>query len=300
MPYTLTGYADRTYLHKVTVFMTACRQENPLAGLWDVGDLQWWWRDDEYADPAMQMFWEDHQGVVGGFVLLSQAYQDASYEILPHLGQGPIAQDIVAWGLHRLRGMAAAAPPSSPYTLCIRHDHQTFQQLADSLGFQATGEALVQTILDTRAGLPAVPLPAGYQVRSIQPGDLAGGKPPVLHISSAMYRRVQETSLYRDDMHLVVVAPDGRIAAGCICWVDHMNGIGVFEPVRTQEGFERRGLARAMMAEGLRRMAACGVRWAKVSHYRHNTAAAALYRAVRFRATFARLVYAYWEPTGTL
>jgi hypothetical protein len=51
-----------------------------------------------------------------------------------------------------------------------------------------------------------------------------------VHISAAMYRRVQETTLYRADMHLVVVAPDGRIAAECICWVDPVNSIGVFEP----------------------------------------------------------------------
>src|SRR5712691_12384599 len=70
MPYIMTGYGDVAYLHKVTEFITACRQEDPLAGMWDVGDLQWWWRDDEYTDPTMQMFWEDHQGTIGGVVLL--------------------------------------------------------------------------------------------------------------------------------------------------------------------------------------------------------------------------------------
>jgi hypothetical protein len=134
----------------------------------------------------------------------------------------------------------------------------------------------VQTILDLRAGLPAMPIPAGYQVRSLRQGDLTEGKPPVLRISAAMYRRIRDTPLYREDMPLVVVAPDARIAAECICWVDPINGIGIFEPVRTQEGFQRRGLARAMMAEGLCRMAACGVRWAKVSHFQSNTGAAAL------------------------
>jgi ribosomal protein S18 acetylase RimI-like enzyme len=265
-----------------------------------VGDLQWWWRDDEYADPTKQVFWENRRGTTGGFVLLSQAYRSLDYEILLRLGQSPIVQDIVAWGLHRLCELAEADPSQSPYTLFMRQDHQTFHHMARHLGFRATEEALVQTILDLRTGILAVPVPAGYQVRSIQPGDLVAGKPPVLHISAAMYRRVQETSLYREDMHLVVVAPDTRIAAECICWVDPVNGIGVFEPVRTQEGFERRGLARAMMAEGLRNMAARGVRWAKVSHYRCNTAAAALYRAVGFREIFARLVYAYQKPARTM
>jgi mycothiol synthase len=251
MPYSMTGYGDVAYLHKVTEFMTACRQEDPLAGMWDVGDLHWWWRDDEYADPTMQMFWEDRQGTIGGVVLLSQAYRSVDYEILPRLGQGPIAQAIVGWGLHRLRAMAEATPSPSLYTVFIRHDHQTFQQMAQRLGCQVTGEALVQTVLDLRAGLPAMPIPEGYQVRSLRQGELAEGKPPVLHISAAMYRRIRNTPLYRENMHFVVVAPDTRIAAECICWIDPINGIGVFEPVRTQEGFQRRGLARAMMGESL-------------------------------------------------
>lgn len=263
------------------------------------GDLQWWWRDDQYADPNMQMFWEDGQGTIGGFVLLSQAYHSFDYEILPRLGQGPIAQNIVGWGLHRLREMAECAPCQHPYTLFVRHDHKTFQKMAQRIGCQATGEALVQTVLDLRAGLPAIPVPGGYQVRSIQQDDLIEGKPPVLHISAAMYRRLRDTPRYDEDMHLVMVAPDTRIAAECICWVDHINGIGIFEPVRTREGFQRRGLARAMMAEGLRKMAASGARWAKVSHFQSNTAAASLYRAIGFHEAFSRIMYAY-RKAGTV
>ena len=74
---------------------------------------------------------------------------------------------------------------------------RSFQQLAHRRGVQATGEALVQTVLDTQAGLPVVSVPTGYQVRSLQPGDLTGGNPPVLHISAAMYRRVQCDNLKR-------------------------------------------------------------------------------------------------------
>jgi hypothetical protein len=81
MPYTRVGYSDHTYLHKITEFMTACRQEDPLVRMWDVGDLQWWWHNDEYADPTKQVFWANQQGMIGWFVLLSQAYRSLGYDM---------------------------------------------------------------------------------------------------------------------------------------------------------------------------------------------------------------------------
>ena len=48
------GYSDYDYLEKVTDFLVACRREDPLGGMWDAGDLQWWWREDLYGDPANQ------------------------------------------------------------------------------------------------------------------------------------------------------------------------------------------------------------------------------------------------------
>jgi hypothetical protein len=89
MPYIMTGYGDVAYLLKVTEFMTACRQEDTLAGMWDVGDLPWWWRDDEYADPTMQMFWEDRQGTIGGFVPLSQGTAVSTMKSCRVLGRDP-------------------------------------------------------------------------------------------------------------------------------------------------------------------------------------------------------------------
>ena len=293
MTYTPRGYSDWEYLHKATDFLTYCRREAPLGGLWDMGDLQWWWRDDQYGDPTQQMFWEGKHGSVVGLVLLSKSYRDATYELLPSIGQGPMAQEVVSWGLNSLREMAASASDSDPYTICIRDDHSTFVEMAEHLGFRETGEALVQTVLDVRRGVHDQPMPEGYEVRSIRPADEIAGGPPVLDISPAMLGRVRNTPSYREDMHLVVVTPDEQIAAECICWIDQVSKVGLFEPVRTVEEFQRRGLGRAMMAEGLRRMTAEGVSWAKVSHYRSNIAAAALYRSVGCHEVHTRRFYSY-------
>ncbi len=64
-----------------------------------------------------------------------------------------------------------------------------------------------------------------------------------------------------------------------------MNAVGLFEPVDTHPDFQRKGLGKAVMAEGMRRMKAAGMRRAIVGFDPNNVAALALYTSLGFRAT---------------
>ncbi len=88
------------------------------------------------------------------------------------------------------------------------------------------------------------------------------------------------------ERELVVVAPDGRFAAFLVYWLDPASRSGLFEPVGCHREYQRRGLATALMVEGLRRMVAAGMRSAIVKHNSDNPAAAALYRSVGFRTRY--------------
>ena len=48
-------------------------------------------------------------------------------------------------------------------------------------------------------------------------------------------------------------------------WHDTITGVGLVEPVRVEEEFARRGLARAMLTAGLERLVPLGARRAKIS-----------------------------------
>jgi ribosomal protein S18 acetylase RimI-like enzyme len=56
----------------------------------------------------------------------------------------------------------------------------------------------------------------------------------------------------------VAVAPSGTFASFAIVWLDEANAIGMFEPVGTHPDHRRRGLAKAVLCEGLRRLEALG------------------------------------------
>lgn len=94
------------------------------------------------------------------------------------------------------------------------------------------------------------------------------------------YPDVQRAPLYRRDLDLVAVAPDGELAAFCTVWFDDVTRWGAFEPVGTHPAHQRRGLGRAVMCEGLRRLARLGATHATVGSY--STAAHALYESVGF------------------
>ena len=92
------------------------------------------------------------------------------------------------------------------------------------------------------------------------------------------YRNILFAPLYRRDLDLVAVAPDGSIAAFCAIWFDDVTRSAYFEPVATVPAHQRRGLAKALMSEGLQRLQRMGALTAFVSGY--SVAANALYQAV--------------------
>ena len=66
--------------------------------------------------------------------------------------------------------------------------------------------------------------------------------------------------LFRKDLHLVAVAPDGSFAAHVGMTYDEANRRGLYEPVCTHPDHRRHGLAQALMFEGMHRIKALGAR----------------------------------------
>jgi mycothiol synthase len=72
------------------------------------------------------------------------------------------------------------------------------------------------------------------------------------------YQNIQSAPLYRRDLDLVTVAPSGEIAAFTTIWYDDVTRCGYFEPVGTMPEHQRRGLARSLLCEGMRRLKKMG------------------------------------------
>jgi mycothiol synthase len=141
--------------------------------------------------------------------------------------------------------------------------------------------------------IPDVPLAPGYMIRSLGDGlellercyaSGLGFHEGDIQVAvdnrndSTWYRNIQMAPLYRRDLDLVALASEGAIAAFCTIWFDDVTRSACFEPVATVPAHQRRGLGKALMTEGLRRLQRMGAITAFVGGY--SPAANALYQSV--------------------
>ncbi|MGI8846780.1 MAG: GNAT family N-acetyltransferase [Candidatus Dormibacteria bacterium] len=76
--------------------------------------------------------------------------------------------------------------------------------------------------------------------------------------------RLRQCSLYDPKLDVAVEDADGRVAGYALLWFDHTTLVGLLEPMRVEDEYQRRGLARMLLTNGLDRLARKGARRLKV------------------------------------
>jgi mycothiol synthase len=152
------------------------------------------------------------------------------------------------------------------------------QELLIQHGFTRNGWGENQWRRDLQEPIPEVPLAEGYTVRSL--GDESElparswaswrgfhpDEPSERYEGWQWYHHIQRCPLYRRDLDLVAAAGDG-IAALTTFWYDDVTRTVYIEPVATVPEHQRKGLARALITEGLRRVQRLGAVRAFVGGY---------------------------------
>jgi predicted N-acetyltransferase YhbS len=119
--------------------------------------------------------------------------------------------------------------------------------------------------LEYRIGeVPEAELPGGFSITCMaDDGDVErrrevfgrsfGHEDPRDWPSSYAYRELMKAPDYTPELDLIVAAPDGTYAACCIVWYDAVNRVAHLEPLGTHPAYRKRGLARALLMDALRR-----------------------------------------------
>lgn len=159
-------------------------------------------------------------------------------------------------------------------------------------GYSSAGMPEYQRRRDMSVAIEEVKISRGYRVRPL--GDVdefparsyASWKafhpkePDRNYQGHEWYHNIQRAPLYRRDLDIVAVSPKGEVASFCTVWFDDVTRTGAFEPVGTARKYHRRGLGKAVMTEGLRRLKRLGATLACVGSY--TPEAHALYASVGF------------------
>ena len=138
-----------------------------------------------------------------------------------------------------------------------------------SLGYApSAGHEFGYELIHTIGNGPVAPaLPNGFEMRWLEP-DLDDAYVE-LHraawstVAPSTYDRAAHAAVvampdFDRELVPIVAAPEGMLAASCIAWFDPVTRTSEIEPLGTHPGYRRRGLARAVSLEAVRRSAERG------------------------------------------
>lgn len=197
--------------------------------------------------------------------------------------------DAQLWGGHLVAG--------------TRQDNSRRISFLEQNGFSFSGRfAEVNMIRSLEEAIAEPLLPDGFTVRSLLaiPAEIsirAAAQREVWqpwtvgNISDAQYARFMQLPGYHLDLDIVSVTPEGAVAAYVNGWIDPVNRIGDFGPVGALPAYRRRGLTRAALLEGLRRMQSYGMNRVCISTGVTNNPAIQLYESVGFKIVNRYLDY---------
>lgn len=170
-----------------------------------------------------------------------------------------------------LRGLTVEIDESDGPSRVLLADH----------GFTSARTGVVEAWLVTDARSPTARLADGYQ-RSTRPELVPRPHHMIGRSGPDVEARLRQTSLYRPELDIVVLDGCESVAAYGLFWFDPRTATGLVEPMRTEDGHQRRGLARHILGTGLELLATAGATRVKVCFAPDNTAARDLYLGAGF------------------
>ena len=278
--------AGLDHLRLVTRLLQRARLADPDAGIWEAADLQWSWRRDQHADPERQVFWLDADGDPLAAVVMTEwggGRWGCDTILVPGL-DGELTDEIWAVALDLVARCADGETTGDGTTVDVvaRDDDPATVDRLRLAGFAEAGEVATTTSM-AAGNRPAVPpLAKGFALRS-RADEPTRPHHMVARNGEHVAARLAECSLYRPELDLVVRTDGATVAAYGLFWADPVTGVGLVEPMRTEDEFQRLGLARHVLAAGLERLAAAGCTPLVVTYLHDNPTARRLYLGAGFR-----------------
>jgi ribosomal protein S18 acetylase RimI-like enzyme len=298
MPYTTRMYARTDDRDRITRFLAeavAASADAPALGYWHPGDLIWGFYQNTVFDPTTSIhLWEDAAtGALLGLAWLETggAVGEVETQLAPATRATAEGEAILAQALAWARRVAARRHVA---TLWARARDSDAWQVALLTASGFTRDDSHNHYVHFRRPFDDTPLlesalPDGFSVRAVGSPDewqrRVNLHRVVYHpsrVTLKAYRRLRAAPIYRPDLDLVAVAPNGAFVSYCILWYDERNRIGEYEPVGAHPDWRRQGVTRAVLVEGLRRLRALGAERAIVLTNSDNTPAIRLYESVGF------------------
>jgi len=263
----------------------------PLDFNWDVrrwDGWRWYQNDDSWREEkhGLARIWLKSNRVVAA--VHREGSRDAHLQIHPeHLS---LEEEMIAWAEKTLPGRNLVG--QMELLIFVYEDDQHRCDLLASRDF----ERLSVGGYHRRASLEEMEIPEsnlldGYQLKDTTDYRWQDGQKLANLLNTAFRREIHNAEEYeifrgkapsfRADLDLLALVPDGTWVSYVGLPYDSTNKRGVFEPVCTHPDHGGKGIAKALMLEGLRRLKALGAEEVSVGTG-DQVAANRLYRSLGF------------------
>jgi ribosomal protein S18 acetylase RimI-like enzyme len=270
------------------------------AGNLHVVDLPYRFSSWAFDYPDNVGLWADADGQLLAWAVMQTPFWTIDYACHPDI-DGSLHRQVLAWADRRARRVLDTPSGRPMWFVNVFADQMDRIRDLEEAGFSSQADvgndSWSKVLMQRSAGMPVAncSLPAGFIIR---PLDGEGEVEVYVELHRAVFEsrnmtvewraRTLHQPAYIPDLDLVAVAPDGRLAAFCVCWLNENLGketCGQVEPLGVRVDFRELGLGRAILAEGLRRLQLYGASQVYVETDNYRNAALELYESAGFRVT---------------
>lgn len=270
----------------------SARAASGASAVWEAADIQWWWRKPRPTDAWPHPFWFTDDGEPIAAAVATDWGGRIALDILamPTCPIGVIEQ---AWE----EGLAAVrASGASTVEVMVDEADTVMVPLLEDAGFTPLPErgSSAWMTVDDRPRVSDPPVGYALAKRSENPRAphhfIARNGPLVA-------QRLAQTSLYRPDLDLTMLDVSGDVAAYGLFWFDPTTKVGFVEPIGTNDGHRRQGLARHLLTAGIELLAQAGCTRIKINYEQGNQASSSLYLDTGFVPTMTTALWVNTTPT---
>ena len=230
---------------------------------------------EELADPDVQVtarLWEDEGGRLAGFAYVNR-YQNLVDAFVVEKFTPAIESELIDWVVSAARRRNQEIGQSLTLSASALESDLSRQAFLERSGFEYQVESSILMSRSLNLPIPEPELPPGFIIRPMG-GEVEIDTYVALHraafgteIMTVEYRRtIISAPDYIPELDLVAVAPDGNLAAFCVCQIfpddsPRAGGLkeGWTDPLGTHPAYQRLGLATALLLTGMRLLKARGM-----------------------------------------
>jgi GNAT superfamily N-acetyltransferase len=223
--------------------------------MWESADVQWWWGRPRLTDEVALPVWFDEFGPVAAAGLTAEK---ASWQI-DVFAVPSIVKEEEIWNTTL---EATAESRSDVLEMLVREVEAPLTDLALRSAFTMSEKLSGTSWMDADHRPPVTHVDGFTIVDRVERADRP--HPMIARGGELIEQRLRRCSLYDSTLDLAVEDVDGTVAGYALFWFDHTTLVGLLEPMRVEDDYQRRGLARLLLTSGLDRLARKGARRFKV------------------------------------